>query len=256
MVRLLVLGTAHSVADEAHRHTHMAVVGERAGVLLDCGVCPRSRLAAMGVERDRITDVIITHFHPDHVSGLPLYLMELWLTGRQHPLRIHASTDCLARVEAMLALYEWREWPNMFPISFSAIQYEEKVAVAAWEEFAILASPVLHLIPTTAIRLDLKSGKSVVFSSDTEPSDSLVRLAQGVDLLLHEASGEGIGHCSAAQAGAAANRAGVNRLVLVHYDPTREHADLLREARTTFVGVIDVAVDRMEIQLAGSAKSP
>jgi ribonuclease Z len=252
MVRLLVLGTAHSVADETHRHTHWAVVGARTGLLVDCGVCPRSRLEALGVERDRITDVFITHFHPDHVSGLPLYLLELWRTGRQSPLTIRASGECMQRVESMLELYGWREWPGMFPVRFHAIPAGEWAEVAVMEEWCASASPVPHIIPTAAIRVDVDAGGSVVYSSDTEPSEALVRLAEGADVLLHEASGAGVGHCSAAQAARAAAQAGVARLVLVHYDPTREPAEILAEAGHEFTGRIDVAVDRMEIRIGES----
>jgi ribonuclease Z len=249
MVRLLILGTAHSVADETHRHTHLAVVGERGGLLIDCGVCPRSRLEDLGVGRDRITDIVITHFHPDHVSGLPLYIMELSLTGRRLPLAIHASPSCLQRIEAMLDLFALRRWPNMFPISFLPIPSDELAPVLSGEEFAASASPMIHLVPTTAVRVDLAAGGSVVFSSDTEPSDLLVRLAKAADVLLHEASGEGVGHSSAAQAGEVARRAEAKRLILVHYDPSRDPNEFLREAKSVFPGRVDIAFDRMEIPL-------
>jgi metal-dependent hydrolase (beta-lactamase superfamily II) len=37
------------------------------------------RLSKAGVDFNRLTDLILTHFHPDHVSGVPMLLMNMWL---------------------------------------------------------------------------------------------------------------------------------------------------------------------------------
>ena len=76
------------------------------------------------------------------------------------------------------------------------------------------------------------------------------RLAAGVDVLIHEASGEGPGHSSARQAGEAARHAEAAKLLLIHY-PTGKYqpSDLVEEARSQFAGEIALAEDFMTIDL-------
>jgi ribonuclease Z len=250
-VKLFVLGSAHSISNENHRHTHLAIIGNSVGLLVDCGVCPRSRMETLGIGRDAITDVILTHFHPDHVAGFPLYLMELWRTGRTRPLRVHAPRACLERVESMCALYESENWPGMFPIRFSRIEDMPCANVVSNSEFSVVASHVRHYsLPTIAVRVEVVGGESVVYSSDTEPIDAMVHLARDADILFHEATGEGAGHSSARQAGAIGQRAGVKKLMLIHYDPLEETDLLIRAAQTSFQGEVGVAADCMQFNLS------
>ncbi|HET7011551.1 MAG TPA: MBL fold metallo-hydrolase, partial [Anaerolineales bacterium] len=92
--------------------------------------------------------------------------------------------------------------------------------------------------------------KVVAYSCDTEPTPAVVHLASGADVLLHESSGGGVGHSSAADAGAMAHQAEVGRLMLIHY-PTidLDEAALIREAQTTFAGRVELAHDFQEIEL-------
>jgi ribonuclease Z len=252
MVKLLILGSSCLLCTEAHHPTHLAFLGPNHGLLVDCGVSPRGRLEGLGVGRDAVDDIFITHFHPDHVAGLPQYLMELWLLGRKKPITVHAGEVCLTRIRKMMEMYEWHHGPDVFPVEFHPVRMMTGTAVLENGDFRVTASPVRHMVPTTAIRVDSLSGaKSVAVSSDTEPSPELVILAKGADILLHEATGEGVGHSSAAQAAEIARQAGVRNLILIHYCPDADAADLAAAARTAFPGEVEVAVDRMEILLGG-----
>ncbi len=106
------------------------------------------------------------------------------------------------------------------------------------------------MVPTIGLRLEnLQSHKSIAYSCDTEPCAQVVRLANRVDLLIHEATGAGIGHSSAAQAGEIASEAGVDRLYLIHYQ-TRDFdpSVLIGEAKEKFQGKVSLAEDFMQIE--------
>src|SRR4030065_459034 len=99
MAKLLLLGTANAIPDAEHENTHMAILGKDGVVLIDCVSSPKIRLARAGIALDDIGDLIVTHFHPDHVSGVPLLLMNMWLIGRERPPRISRLHHCLSRVQ-------------------------------------------------------------------------------------------------------------------------------------------------------------
>lgn len=251
MAHLVILGTAHAIPDAEHDNTHLAVVGEQGVVLVDCGGSPMLRLRQAGIDPESISDLVATHFHPDHVSGIPLLLMSMWLTGRQAPLRIYGLHHCLERLEDMMGFYQWHHWPNFFPVAFHRLPEREAVLVLERDDHRILASPVRHMVPTIGLRFEGRpDGRSVCYSSDTAPCDSLLSLARGADVLLHEASGDGLGHSSAAQAGDAARQAGVGQLLLIHYPTEPGIADgLLKQARAAFSGETALARDLMHIPL-------
>jgi ribonuclease Z len=197
------------------------------------------------VNFNRISDLILTHFHPDHVSGVPQLLMNIWLLEWSLPLNIYGLHHTLDRIEDLMGFYGWSEWPGFFPVVFYHLPVQDMISVMECEEFHILAAPVQHFIPTIGLRIEfLKSKKVVAYSCDTEPCPQVLRPADGADVLIHEASDPLPGHLSAEQAGKAAAQAEAGALYLIHY-PTGQFAmgDLLSAARKHFKGQVTLAED-------------
>jgi ribonuclease Z len=251
MPKVIILGSSNAIPTRDSENTHMVVVGNERTLLVDSVSNPILSLEQADVDFNDLTDIIITHFHPDHVSGIPLLLMDMWLMGRQRPLNIYGLHYTLDRVESMMGLYNWSEWPDFFPVVFYRIPTGEMSPVLDCSDFTIHASPVRHLIPNIGLRIQFKqSNKTLSYSCDTEPCDEVIRLSEGVDILIHEATGESVGHSSAKQAGEIARKAEVGRLYLIHY-PTGKYAkgDLVAEARAAFPGDVTLAKDFMVMDL-------
>ncbi|OGO13053.1 MAG: hypothetical protein A2Y93_01860 [Chloroflexi bacterium RBG_13_68_17] len=249
MPKLVILGTANAIPDPARENTHMAVVGRRSAVLIDCVGTPTVHLARAAVPLDSVNDLIVTHFHPDHVSGVPLLLMNMWLLGRQEPLRVYGLHHCLERLEHMMSLYQWDNWPNFFPVAFHRLPEREHMLVMEAEDFRVYSSPVRHIIPTIGLRMENNDGgRAVVYSGDTEPCEAVIRLASGADVLIHEASGGGVGHSTADQAGQVARTAEVGRLMLIHYPGGAPSAGLVEQAQAVFPGPVSLAQDFTEVE--------
>ena len=247
MARLIILGSAAAVSDAEHDNTHFLLQSERGrAVLVDCGSNPLDKLARHGVQQEQLTDLILTHFHPDHVYGVPILLMQLWLVGRREPLHVHGLHHCLYRFEEMLTAFMVETWPDFFPLHLHRLPEQADALLLDDADFRIRAWPTRHFIPTIGLRIEVKASGTVIgYSSDTEPIPNIIALAQGADLLLHEATGAGEGHSSAAQAGEIASLAEARRLLLIHY-PVGDEADparLIEEARTTFGGPVRLAQD-------------
>ena len=103
----------------------------------------------------------------------------------------------------------------------------------------------------------LRRGRRIVYSGDTRPTEELVELARGADVLIHEATfidelkdrAAEDGHSTAAEAAETAREAGVKTLVLTHVSSRYpDPGVLLGEAKKVFGDVV-VAEDLMELEV-------
>jgi ribonuclease Z len=249
MPKLIILGTSLAIPAAEHENTHMMFIGDERSILVDCANNPTIHLKNAGLDILQVTDLILTHFHPDHVSGVPSFLLNSWLLGRKQPIDFYGLDHTLDRVEVMMEAYDWRSWPNFFPVTFHRLAEVENFPVLESREFRISSAPVCHMIPTIGLRVEVKTSlKVIAYSCDTEPCPGVLSLSKNADILIHEATGEGFGHSSPAQAGQIAKRAGAKELILIHYQAEGEAREkMILEAVETFGGPVTAAEDFQEI---------
>ena len=244
---VIPLGIAGPLVDAHHESSYLAV--EKAGRywLVDCAGNAMGRLQQVGLDPLALQGIIITHFHPDHVYGLPAFLLGLYVMGmqetrpRQQPLPIYARPIVLPRIIELLELFDYQDWLDALPVSYREIAPEPGVKVTQDLSFKIAATPTHHSIPSLAIRFTtLQAKSSFIYSSDTLPCFEVEELARDAALLFHEGAGEAYGHSTPAAAGALATRAGVEKLAIMHY-PIESSEQVLQEARSSFAGPVELA---------------
>jgi len=250
MTEVIFLGTSKAVPNSDHQNSHFVVRSGERVILVDCGVNPLVRLREVGVDPLSLTDLFVTHFHPDHVSGFPLFLMDLWLLGRKEPLDIYALEVVVDRLKTLMDLFDWDGWDGFYPVNFHGLKGEEMMPCIELEDIQVWASASCHSVPSIGIRMDFPDG-SMCYSSDTSPCDTIERLAKDVDLLIHESTDEdGHGHSTPEQAGEIASCAGVKALFLIHYDPESDLGALKKRAEQTFDGKVIIAQDLMTVNFS------
>jgi ribonuclease Z len=94
MAQVILLGTGAALSDETREHTYLVVKEKKRAVLIDCAGSPVQRLIKAGVALNNIEHLILTHHHPDHIYGVSVFLLDLWLGGRKKPC---ISTDSRKR---------------------------------------------------------------------------------------------------------------------------------------------------------------
>lgn len=249
MEQLTILGSGFAVANQYQDNTHLLVQTAAHTVLVDCGNNPVGKLERVGVPLNQVTDLILTHAHADHIGALPLLLMDMWLSKRVDVLPVYGLKYTLEKAKALLEIFDGQKWPGMFPVEFHEVLGEVGQTLFSAADLTITAAPVKHVVPNMGLRFAFAgSGRALVYSSDTEPCDSLLGLAHGANILIQESAGPGKGHSTPGEAGQAAAQSGVEELVMIHYNPARKEIELQMEAHQYFSGKITVAKDLMVLR--------
>lgn len=206
---------------------------------------------------DQIDAIFISHRHPDHWVDLISVFNALRLDPRlrRAPVPLYTPQDVPAVILRMLSSSAIERFGEIFDVR----------PVAAGDRVVVDAPPAagpvppvdvevfeaVHSVPAVAFRVTAH-GRTVAYSGDTADGDGLRACAQGVDLLLCEATWQGTGppqsdagHLTAAEAGAIARQAEVDQLVLTHIGSGLDVRVSVAEARATF-GRAVVAADDLD----------
>ncbi|HEX9007409.1 MAG TPA: MBL fold metallo-hydrolase [Bacteroidota bacterium] len=278
--RLILLGTAGG--PRPHKNSFppsQVILVDGEAYVIDCGNGVAIQLARAGVPLPSLRHVFITHHHSDHNADYGNLLLLAWASGLQTRVDTWGPPP-LARMTRLF--FEMDAYdistriadegrvplsPLVHPHELTretAVMDDGKVSVRC----AVVDHPPVQ--PSFAYRFD-SHDRSIVISGDTRPSDALIQLAQGADVLVHEALfpsavdrmvarvsnatrlKEAVlrHHTSAEDAGRVAGAAGVKLLVLSHLvpadDPEVSDQMWLDAARSTFKGEIIVGKDLLEV---------
>ncbi|HEV2733387.1 MAG TPA: MBL fold metallo-hydrolase [Longimicrobiaceae bacterium] len=236
MATLHLLGTGAGFSGGDRTTTMLAFESADSVVVVDCGGDVVQRLQAAGVELEHIEALVVTHEHADHVSGFPLFMEKIWLSGRRRPIPVHGPAPALSQARRCWESFATGGWKNVPEILWREVALEEGAPVLESEAWRITAAPGTHSVPVVGLRVeDRRGGGVAAYSCDTEESEAITRLARGADLLAHEATGCFGGHTTPEGAARVAARAGAGRLVLVHLPPEVSAGEMSR-AREVFPG--------------------
>jgi ribonuclease BN (tRNA processing enzyme) len=278
--RLILLGTGGGPRPRAaNSASAQVVVANGAAYVIDCGDGVARQLAFAGVALPTLRHVFLTHQHSDHNADYGNLLWLAWTAG----LGTRVDTWGPPPLRRMTKLF--------FEMNASDIEVrvanEGRVPLAPLvhvhelrggglvmrdENVTVTATLVDHppVVPAFAYRFDAVD-RSIVISEDTGPSDNLVRLAKGADILVHSVlyvpavdrlvarvpnapalKASIVAHqTSAEDAGRVAQAAGVRTLVLSHFvppdDPDVTDQMWVDAARIHFRGPVILGKDLLEV---------
>jgi ribonuclease BN (tRNA processing enzyme) len=183
----LFIGTSDAFGAGGRRQSALLLRGGRGNILVDCGTTTNTGLSELGISRDEVDTILVSHFHGDHFGGIPLILLgALYEDGRKHPLNIAGPPEIEGRVrrlaDAMGHPIEGREWT--FPLTFTEIDPGRECEVGPARVSAFSTCHQLEANPQ-GYRID-NGEATVVYSGDTGWFDDLPRLTGGADLFICE----------------------------------------------------------------------
>lgn len=255
-MRLTVLGTgtARPVADTAA--SGILVQTATSAVLFDIGSGIASRLED-SVGAAGLDGLVIGHMHADHwIDIAPLRYRFPWGEASPNPLPVHLPPGGKDRLDHLAIVMSER--PGFFEAAFAVHEYADRTPFRVGD-LTVRPHPVGHYVPAWSMEITGPDGERVIYAGDMGPSDAVVDLARGAELLVLEATLHTDefddlkrGHLTAEEAIDHAVRANVPGAILVHYPIERLEA--IREICAATDGRVRPALSRMEIEItAGSA---
>jgi ribonuclease BN (tRNA processing enzyme) len=278
--RLILLGTGGGPRPRrANSASAQVVIVNDVAYVVDCGDGVARQLVLAGVSLTTLRHIFVTHHHSDHNADYGNLFWLAWAAG----LRTRVDTWGPPPLARMTRLFLEM---NAYDID-TRIADEGRVPLATLihpheirqgglvmqdAQVKVTAALVNHppVVPAFGYRFDA-ADRSIVISGDTTPSDALIALAKGADVLVHDALYvPGVDrlvakvpnapdlrrsilshHTSAEDAGRVAQAAGVKTLVLSHLvppdDPEITEQMWLDAARTHFRGEVILGRDLLEI---------
>src|SRR5690606_16896017 len=158
---LHLLGTGAALSTPDRTTTMLAVEGESV-IVIDCGGDVIQRLLAAEVALERIRLLVLTHEHPDHVGGFPLFMEKLWLSGRREPIPVAGPAAALDQARRVFAAFNTSGWRGMPEIRWCEVPLEEGTEVWADDEWSVKASPGKHGVPVIGVRIADAGGRRVI----------------------------------------------------------------------------------------------
>lgn len=236
-MRLTVLGCAGSFPAPDSACSSYLVEAEGFRLLVDLGSGALSALQRQ-VGLDGIDAVVVSHLHADHWSDLSGYAVSRTYApdGPLPPVPVYGPVGTADRIAQLCG------GPQDAVLDVRVLR-PGRVEIGP---FGVTAGLVNHPVETYGLRVQ-HGGRTLAYSADSGPSDELVALAAGSDLLLCEASflerpdNPPDLHLTGRQAGEHATRAGVGRLLLTHLVAWNDPARSVEEATGAFGGECQAA---------------
>ena len=213
-------------------------------VVFDGGTGIRELGHAMKTEPPGAVDVLLTHFHLDHIAGLPFW-GPAYTPGNSIVFRAARLQETYGLREILHKMMS----PPLFPIPldefkadvrFEDFDFGEGFEIAPGVQ--VDTRPLNHPGGACGYRVG-HAGRSVAYVTDTEhvpgqDDGNVLDLMRGADLVFYDATyteeefpcHKGWGHSTWQEAVRLADLAGSGTLVLFHHDPKHEDADLDRIA--------------------------
>lgn len=221
MLDITLLGTGGVMPLPDRALTALYVRWGSRALLIDCGEGTQVAIRRQGLRFKPIGAIFLTHFHADHISGLPGLLLTMGNEGRREDVTIYGPRGLEKSVGALLSIV------GQLPFSVR-LETLEGEAARSLEDLTVTSIPLNHGVPCLGYRLDLprpgrfdpraasdrgvpvtlwsrlqrgeslegftpadvlgppRRGLRVLYATDTRPVPPLATLGRGADLMILE----------------------------------------------------------------------
>ena len=149
-MEIIFLGTSSAVHSKERNHPSIAIKAFGEIILFDCGEGTQRQLLFTKVSPMKISKIFITHYHGDHILGIPGLLQSMSLNGRENKLTIYGPSGLNRLKDAIYCLsYSAID----FPVEFVEI---DSGVIIDNEEYSITSQKVNHNVLSLAYSIEEK----------------------------------------------------------------------------------------------------
>jgi ribonuclease BN (tRNA processing enzyme) len=213
----------------------------------------------MGEDPRNIEAVFLTHWHPDHASGLPMLIQDLQLTYKRENMTIYGPEGTLRKVGLLQKMFIIPQ--DVSPFGLTAIEFDENT-VYEQDGLKIEFFKTRHLAQENWRKIDEKhgneinpiayglvihiDGKKIVVSGDVLTSDDMVHVLPDADLVIHE-----FGHIHPNKLNAFVKEQQISNMLLthIHHEWDLRTEELKQIVSDGHSGEVHVAHDLMRIAI-------
>ena len=227
-MEITFLGTSCMVPTKERNNSAVFISYKSEGILVDCGEGTQRQMKITGIKIPKVTKILISHWHGDHVLGIPGLLQTLGASEYEKTLEIYGPKGTKEHITAMFKAFVF---DRPFEIKIKEV---EKGVFFENDNFKLEALPLKHGIKTIGysfiekdrLRIDvsaakklglkegplmgrLQQGETITFKgkkikpeqatynvkgrkiavvSDTTPCENCYKLAQDADILICESA--------------------------------------------------------------------
>ncbi|MBI2044648.1 ribonuclease Z [Candidatus Pacearchaeota archaeon] len=178
-IKLTFLGTADQIPSADRNHTAILLTYEGENILVDCGEGTQRQFRKAGLNPGKITRILITHWHGDHILGLPGLLSTLSLSGYNKKLYIYGPKGTKEFVRELLRVFGFKRNYEIVAEDVSGKFFEN-------EDFYLEAESMEHGIPCNAYSFvkegQVRIDKSKLKKYKIKEGPHLAELKKGKDI--------------------------------------------------------------------------
>jgi len=180
-IKLTFLGTGSAIPTARRNHPAMLLQYKDENILVDCGEGTQRQFRYAKINFCKLTRILITHWHADHVLGIPGILQTLMLNNYNKTLKIYGPSGTKKMMQLYIGLFAHQG--KNFPIEVHEIINTEKPIINE-KEFKIETKPMDHGTPALAYSFIIKekqriNKKKLKQLNLPEKSPLIKQLAQG-----------------------------------------------------------------------------
>jgi len=251
MAELVIIGSGTGIPSLKRASPATLIVDEDLRILIDSGSGTLRGLLKVGATYANLDLLLYTHIHPDHITDLVpiLFACKYSELPRQTDLSIIGGPGFESHFEKLKGIYgKWIE-PQYYNLTIKELVENALL----FKTLKITSKSVAHNPEIVGYRIQLKNGKSITLSGDTDYCYNIVSLASDTDILILECSFPDEmkveGHLTPDLAGRIASESHSKKLILTHLYPVCDRYDILGQCRNRFNGEIVIAEDLMRVTL-------
>jgi len=146
MAEIVFLGTSSMVPTKERNHSSFFLGFRAEGILFDCGEGTQRQLKIAGINPNRITKILISHWHGDHTLGIPGLLQTLAANKYDKTLKIYGPKGTKKSINYILKTFAFINSISMEIFEIKKTRFYEN------DEYALEAYPLEHKIPCLGFR--------------------------------------------------------------------------------------------------------